>query len=86
MTIKTSVPRTTYTIAEVAILLGVAKNSAYQAVKRSGALGGVDVIRVGKRLVVPSGPLRAALGLPAESESLDDQTDRKSDVENPGVR
>ncbi len=83
MTVKTSVPRTTYTIVEAARLLGVAKNSAYQAVQRNGALAGVDVIRVGKRLVVPSVPLRQALGLNDETENLDDQTDPKSDVENP---
>ena len=83
MTVKTSVPRTTYTIAEAARLLGVAKNSAYQAVQRNGALAGVDVIRVGRRLVVPSVPLRQALGLNDETENLDDQTDPKSDVENP---
>ena len=83
MTVKTSVPRTTYTIAEAARLLGVAKNSAYLAVQRNGALAGVDVIRVGKRLVVPSVPLRQALGLNDETENLDDQTDPKSDVENP---
>ena len=85
MTIKTSVPPTTFTISQAAQLLGVSKNLAYQAVRRSGALGGVSVIRVGKRLVVPAAPLRAALGLSDESENPDGQTDPKSDVEKPGA-
>ena len=38
-----------YRIDEVARLLGIARNSAYRAVKR----GDVPTIRIGKRLLVP---------------------------------
>lgn len=75
MTTRKITGQTTYTVPEAARLLGVSRNSAYQAVQRNGALAGVDVIRVGKRLVVPAAPLRAALGLDAERKSADDQTD-----------
>ena len=75
MTTRKITGQTTYTVPEAARLLGVSRNSAYQAVKRNGALAGVTVLVVGKRLVVPSAPLRAALGLPAERTHSDDQTD-----------
>jgi hypothetical protein len=56
----------TLTIPEVADLLGVSVNSAYEAAK-SGELAGVPVIRIGaKRLVVPRAPLLAVLGLQDE--------------------
>jgi excisionase family DNA binding protein len=42
--------RATYTIAEAAKKLGIGKNSAYEAAKR----GDIPVVKVGKRLLVPS--------------------------------
>ena len=58
----------TLTIPEVAALLGISRNAAYEAA-RSGELAGVPVIRVGaRRLVVPRRPLEQLLGIsPAEN-------------------
>lgn len=55
--------RKTLTIPEVARLLGVARNVAYRLAAEEGELVGVPVLRVGRRLVVPSAPFRKALGL-----------------------
>jgi excisionase family DNA binding protein len=45
--------RLTHTVEEAAALLGISRNSAYEAVRR----GQLPVLRIGRRLVVP----RAAL-------------------------
>ncbi len=66
----------TTTIARTAELLGVSRNLAYQLVARDGEIAGVKAISVGRRIVIPSAPLRAALGLDDERESRDEQTDR----------
>ena len=39
----------TYRVEEVAALLGISRNGAYEAVKR----GEIPVVRIGKRLLVP---------------------------------
>ena len=60
----------TLTIAEVARLLGVSRNTAYEAA-RSGSIAGVPVIQVGRRLLVPRKPLLELLGEdegPAEAD------------------
>ncbi len=56
------------TIAEAAELLGISRNTAYEAA-RSGELVGVPVLRVGRRLLVPAASLRAVLGLDSDKES-----------------
>ena len=53
----------TTSIPAAARLLGISRNSAYAAAARDGHLAGVNVIRVGRRLVVPTAPLNAVLGL-----------------------
>src|SRR5665811_566187 len=53
----------TLTIPEAAKLLGIGRNLAYQIAAQEGELAGVAIIRVGRRIVVPHAPLRAALGL-----------------------
>lgn len=53
----------TLTIPEAAELLGVGRNTAYQTAKRDGALAGVPVLVVGRRLLVPRAPLLDLLGL-----------------------
>ncbi len=58
----------TLTITEAAELLGISRNSAYEAA-RTGELAGVPVLRVGRRLLVPASPLRAVLGLDSDKES-----------------
>jgi excisionase family DNA binding protein len=60
----------TLTIPEVAELLGVSRNTAYEQA-RSGQIAGVNVIRVGSRLLVPRKPLLELLGEdegPAEAD------------------
>ncbi|MCH7583290.1 MAG: helix-turn-helix domain-containing protein [Acidobacteria bacterium] len=57
----------TLTITEAAELLGISRNSAYEAA-RSGNLAGVPVLRVGRRLLVPAAPLRALLGLTLDKD------------------
>jgi hypothetical protein len=51
----------TITVDELAIVLGVARASAYAAVRK----GEIESISIGKRLVVPTAPLRRKLGIPA---------------------
>jgi len=51
--------RPTLTVEEAGELLGISRNSAYQAVKT----GEIPVLRVGKRLLVPTARLRVLLGL-----------------------
>ena len=43
------VSRTTYTIDEFALKLGIGRNTAYEAAHR----GEIPVIKIGKRLLVP---------------------------------
>jgi excisionase family DNA binding protein len=53
----------TFTIEEAAELLGIGRNTAYNAA-HTGELAGIPVIRVGaKRLVVPRAPLERLLGI-----------------------
>ena len=48
----------TFTVEETAKILGIGRNSAYEAVAR----GEIPVIRVGKRLLVPKAALEKLLG------------------------
>ena len=61
MATPTVIDRQTLTVEEAAALLGIGRNSAYQAIAR----GEIPVLRVGRRLLVP----RAAL----ERRLADDQ-------------
>jgi excisionase family DNA binding protein len=49
----------TISITEAAVVLGIGRNQAYQAAAR----GEIPVLRVGRRLLVPTAPLRRMLGL-----------------------
>ena len=53
MSTKPDTPRPTLTVEEAAALLGIGRNTAYQA----AANGELPVIRIGRRLLIP----RAAL-------------------------
>ena len=60
--------RRTISIPEAAAIMGVSKSTAYNAVKSTGYLmPGVPVLRIGKRQVVSTAQLRAALGVLDES-------------------
>ena len=50
--------RRPYSVDEVAAILGIARGSAYEAVRR----GDIPSIRVGKRILVPRARLHAMLG------------------------
>ena len=58
----------TTTIPRAALLIGVSRNSAYEEASRTGQLGGVPVIRVGRRLVVATALLNEVLGLTTTRE------------------
>ncbi len=49
----------TISITEAAALLGIGRNQAYQAAAR----GELPVLRLGRRLLVPTAPLQRMLGL-----------------------
>jgi hypothetical protein len=49
------------------VVLGLARSSAYEAVRR----GQIPSIRIGRRLLVPTSGIRRLLGLDKEVESLD---------------
>ncbi len=49
----------TVTVPEAGELLGLTRNKAYEA----AAKGEIPTLRFGKRLVVPTAPLRRMLGL-----------------------
>jgi excisionase family DNA binding protein len=57
MSTKEGAARQTLTIEEAAALLGIGRNSAYQAV----ASGQLPVIRIGRRLLVPRAALQRLL-------------------------
>jgi len=51
-------------VRESAFILGVAYSTVYEAVKKTGlVMKDVEVVRVGKRIMVPTIALRKALGM-----------------------
>ena len=54
--------RCTYTVSEVAELLGISRSSAYECVRR----GEIPAVVLGRRLVVPRHAVDALLGAPSE--------------------
>jgi excisionase family DNA binding protein len=56
--IEPSLPRQTYTVEQAGRILGLSRNSAYQA----ATAGQIPVIRIGKRLLVPRAALDRLLG------------------------
>ena len=49
--------RLTYNVEEAALLLGISRNSAYEAVRK----GEIPTIRLGRRILVPVSRLEALL-------------------------
>ena len=60
--------RQTRTITEVAKLLGIGRNQAYEAARR----GEIPSIRIGKRLVVPLVALERMLGVNSQESCQED--------------
>jgi excisionase family DNA binding protein len=63
MTTATTIPdgwqdRPTITVEQAAAVLGISRQCAYDSVRR----GEIKVIKLGRRLVVPTIPLRRRLG------------------------
>lgn len=58
MTAAELLNRPTVTVPELAALLGVGKNAAYQMVRE----GQIRVLRVGRRIIIPSSAVRELLG------------------------
>jgi excisionase family DNA binding protein len=58
MQLDRSVVRLTYSIDEVALLLGISRSAAYECVRR----GEIPVKRFGRRIVVSRAELAALLG------------------------
>ena len=48
---------------EAALLLGISKPHCYQVIAESGTLAGLPIIKIGNRIKIPVGPLRALLGV-----------------------
>jgi len=66
--VKHTTDRQTFTVEEAAALLGIGRNSAYQAI----ASGELPVVRIGRRLLVPRAALErflAAATAPARPPS-----------------
>jgi excisionase family DNA binding protein len=61
--------RLTYTVPDVAALLGISRGAAYQAARN----GQLPTIRIGKRLLVPIAALKKILGESLLHESGDSQ-------------
>ena len=60
--------RITVSVSDAARILGIAKSTAHNAYRATGLLmDGVPVLRVGRRYVVSTAHLRAALGHPDPS-------------------
>lgn len=63
MNIPTTDQQPTVTVEEAGRLLGLSRGSAYEAAKR----GDLPTIRIGRRYLVPTAPLRRMLGLDQEA-------------------
>jgi excisionase family DNA binding protein len=73
-TIQTAPSRMTVTVEEAAQLLGIGRQSAYQAART----GELPTIKLGRRLLVPRAQLDAMLGV--------DHNDERPAVATPGAR
>ncbi|WP_160006489.1 helix-turn-helix domain-containing protein [Nocardioides sp. AX2bis] len=66
MRIPTLEGRLSVSIPEAALLLGLSRNSAYAAAER----GDLPTIRLGRRILVPVGPLQALVAAASTPTSL----------------
>lgn len=48
---------------QAALLLGISRPHAYQVIAETGSLGEIPVIKIGNRIKIVVGPLRALLGI-----------------------
>ncbi len=78
---KADVERGTYTVAEAAKLLGIGRRQAYEATQT----GGIPVIRVGRRVLVPKAALHAMLGLAPEAAPVESGGHRTATDDSPAL-
>lgn len=69
--ISTNLDKPTLTVEEAAAVLGIGRNSAYEAVRR----GEIPSIRIGRRIVIPTARLIALVGLDAGAFDRADDRD-----------
>jgi excisionase family DNA binding protein len=62
---RSAEPPATYTVAQLAALLGVNRGTVYEAIERGQVPG---VIRLGRRILIARGHVQEWLGQNAESE------------------
>ncbi len=60
----------TMSVRDASSWIGVSAGVAYEQIRQTGKLAGVEVIRVQNRILVPVAPLRRKLGI----EESDDET------------
>ncbi len=60
---STATRSATLTVEEAAQLLGITTDHAYGVIRRTGALDGVKVLRLGRLYRIPRAHLEAALGI-----------------------
>lgn len=58
----------TYDVAEVAELLGIARNSAYLMIQRDDAIAGVPALHVGRRILFSRAAIDEVLGITTTKE------------------
>jgi hypothetical protein len=61
----------TLTVEEAAAMIGVGRTLAFETVRTTGAIAGVPVLRVGRRVLVPRAPLERVLseGVPPTTDN-----------------
>lgn len=71
----------TYTIDEVAALLGIGRNTAYEAARR----GDIPLIQIGKRMLVPKAAFNLLLEIkePAPSDKQQDSEPLQVEISQP---
>lgn len=58
---ETTLPRETYTVGEVADILGISRSSAHRTIARDQKLGPLTPIRIGKRILFGRKAVEAVL-------------------------
>src|SRR5262245_5208042 len=62
--------KATMTLADAAVILNISRNTAYRQAQNGQLAGGVPVLRVGSRYVVPTEPLLRAITTPDDEAEL----------------
>lgn len=60
--------RATYSIDQVAELLGVGRDTVYRQIKKTNSVAGITPIKVSGRMVIPAARLNAVLGIETQTD------------------